>query len=381
MKVKDLFLCNIMSMEDYVSQLLMESPLLISDPNYKTLLISSIRVKYYFEPDLEEMIGKLDTILRAIGKLRSEPSFPYPSIVREGQLDELKAVYQPEQKTQEWYDFRHDHITASNAWKALGTISSKNQLIYEKCQPLNTEKYNASFTETPMSWGNKYEPLTTLLYEEKNKTSISAFGCIAHKDYPFLAASPDGIVTGETNYGRMIEIKNVVSREITGIPKKDYYIQMQLQMEVCDLNECDFVETKFIEYDSEAEFKETTDKKKGIILVFTEESAGFIYRYMPFDTIDYESWMEETIANTPYPWFKNVYWKLEIYSCVLVKRQREWFQAAVPLFVSLWKTIQEERVNGEWTKRAPKKRIRPENKNENELKTELLVYIDGPERD
>jgi len=48
----------------------------------------------------------------------------------------------------------------------------------------------------------------------------------------------------------MIEVKNVVSRVITGIPKEDYYIQMQLQMEVCDLNECDFVETKFIEYDS-----------------------------------------------------------------------------------------------------------------------------------
>jgi putative phage-type endonuclease len=354
---------------------------MISDPNYKNLLISSIRVKYYFEPTLEENIEKLDILLKNISKLRSEPSTPYPSILKEGQLDELKNVYQPEQKTQEWYNFRHDHITASNAWKALGTTSSKNQLIFEKCQPLNTEKYNASFTETPMSWGNKYEHLTTLLYEEKNNTTIGSFGCIEHKEYPFLAASPDGIVTGETNHGRMIEIKNVVSREITGIPKKDYYIQMQLQMEVCDLNECDFVETKFIEYDTEEEFKAPTDKKKGVILVFTDEAIGFVYKYMPFNTVDYEAWMEETCANTTLPWFKNVYWRLDVYSCVLVKRQREWFQAAVPLFVSIWKTIQEERINGEYLKRAPKKRIRSENKNENELKPELLVYIDGPERD
>ena len=144
-----------------------------------------------------------------------------------------------------------------------------------------------------MSWGNKYEYLTTCLYEEMNQTTIGTFGCISHSEYPFLAASPDGIVTGETNFGRMIEIKNVVSREITGNPKKDYYIQMQLQMEVCDLDECDFVETKFIEYDSEQEFKtDESGKKKGIILVFINEHQEFVYEYMPFHVTDYNEWME-----------------------------------------------------------------------------------------
>ena len=45
----------------------------------------------------------------------------------------------------------------------------------------------------------------------------------------------------------MLEIKNIVNREINGIPKKEYWIQMQLQMEVCDLGECDFLETRFKE--------------------------------------------------------------------------------------------------------------------------------------
>ena len=52
----------------------------------------------------------------------------------------------------------------------------------------------------------------------------------------------------------MLEIKNIVNREITGIPKKEYWIQMQVQMEVCELNECDFLETKFFEYESEEDF-------------------------------------------------------------------------------------------------------------------------------
>ena len=377
MSVKDLFLYNTMTSNDYISQIFIENPLLMSDPNYIEVIVSSIRAKYYFDPTLEDIILQLPDTLRTLGRLRSENTISYPSTVQQDHLDVLKNAYQPEQKTQEWYDFRHDHITASNAWKALGTISSKNQLIYEKCQPLNTEKYKSSLTETPMSWGNKYEHLTSCLYEVMNQTMISSFGCIAHKEYPFLAASPDGIVTGETNFGRMIEIKNVVSREITGIPKKDYYIQMQIQMEVCDLEECDFVETKFIEFDSEAEFKEdTTGKRKGVILVFINDSNEFVYKYMPFDVSDYSLWMEETFTNSDITlnWFKNVYWRLDVYSCVLVKRQRDWFKAALPEFISIWKTIEEERLSGNYLLRAPKKRP-PKNDSVNELKNEVLYNM------
>jgi hypothetical protein len=112
-----------------------------------------------------------------------------------------------------------------------------------------------------MLWGQKYEPVSVLYYEYINKTIITEFGCIPHKDYSFIAASPDGIVCDSSSnlYGRMIEIKNVVSREITGIPKMEYWIQMQLQMEVCDLNECDFLETKFLQYDTEEEYMNDND--------------------------------------------------------------------------------------------------------------------------
>ena len=170
------------------------------------------------------------------------------------------------QKTAEWYKFRKEHITASNAWKAFGTPASKNQLIYEKCVPLqdtnkgtetsegietseDTKIITPNLSENAMTWGHMFEPLTRMLYESINNTSVLDFGCIEHQQYPFLAASPDGIIVGPNNYGRMLEIKNVVSREINGIPKLDYYIQTQLQMEVCGLNECDFVETKFTEFD------------------------------------------------------------------------------------------------------------------------------------
>jgi len=372
MSDKDIVIYMDMSPEEYLKEFFVESPQILSEPNYLITLKTHLRIKYYFDTTLEDSLNHIEELLRKIGKLRSEPSIQYPSNVKEGHLTYLKNIYQPEQKTQEWYTFRHDHITASNAWKALGTNASKNQLIYEKCQPLNTEKYKSSLTETPMSWGNKYEYLTACIYEEKNKTTISSFGCIEHPIHSFLAASPDGIVTGENNYGRMIEIKNVVSREITGIPKKDYYIQMQLQMEVCDLEECDFVETKFIEYESEAEYIADETSRKGVILVFINVDNEFAYKYMPFDVTDYDAWMETTFSETQMTWFKNIYWKLDVYSCVLVKRQREWFQSAVPEFISIWEIIKAERINGEYINRAPKKRV-VKNENKNELKPDVLI--------
>jgi hypothetical protein len=55
-------------------------------------------------------------------------------------------------------------------------------------------------------------------------------------------------------------------------------------------------------------------------------------------------------------WFKNIYWKLEVFSCVLVKRNKEWFNAAINHLDELWKTVCEERQTGDFVKRAPKKR-------------------------
>lgn len=287
---------------------------------------------------------------------RSEPTYLAHDLEPSSKLDALLSIPQPVQRTPEWYQFRNEHLTASNAWKVFGTHASRNQLIFEKCSPAVERK--SGLQETPMSWGQKYEPVTIDLYQHYNQTVVTEFGCIPHPTYSFLAASPDGIVTGPNNYGRMIEVKNVVSREITGTPKKDYYIQMQLQMEVCDLAECDFVETKFVEYDTEHEYFADETSEKGIMIVFVE-NEGFVYDYMPFGTAkdQVEPWLDQHMEGTPERvWFKNVYWKLHTYSCVLVRRRPKWFQSVVADMEQLWATILEERVNGQYVLRAAKKR-------------------------
>jgi len=310
------------------------------------------------------------------------------------QLDYLRSLPQPTQRTDEWYQFRHNLITASNAYKAFESQAQINQLIYEKCQPIKTqenEKQSMVNTNTTLHWGQKYEPLSVLIYEHLYKTKVEDFGCIQHKTYKFIGASPDGINVDPTSdrYGRMLEIKNIVNREITGIPKKEYWIQTQLQMEVCELNECDFLETKFTEYtdrqmfqddtkynegEKEDEFNDTfvnytiskNGNMKGIIVYFHTPEGKPLYIYKPLHIIhpqDIIDWEEQTVqsyeSQKHYTFMSFIYWKLEKMSCVLITRNEKWFQDNVGQLEKVWKTIEEERVTG-YEHRAPNKKQKKE---------------------
>jgi putative phage-type endonuclease len=297
-------------------------------------------------------------------------------------IDYLRSKPQPQQRTKEWYIFRHTIISASNAYKAFGSQSEVNQLIYEKCQPLKTvneiDKPVHVNINTPFHWGQKYEPMSVLIYEHIFKTKVEDFGCLQHDKYAFLGASPDGINIDPKSdrYGRMLEIKNIVNREINGNPKKEYWIQMQLQMEVCDLNQCDFLETKFVEYENYAAYSEdVTDKQKGFIMYFCNNDGNPIYIYKPVGLVDPDEiakWEEEQIEkyqDQDLTWIKNCYWKLDIMSCVLVMRNRKWFEDNVATLDSVWKTIEQERVTG-CEHRAPKKRVKQD-------KNTIIPFVSG----
>lgn len=310
------------------------------------------------------------------------------------QINILRNKPQPKQRTEEWYIFRYNLITASNAYKAFENQNVKNQLIYEKCQPLNILNNNNEIvmvnTTTSLHWGQKYEPLSVIIYEHLYNTKIEDFGCIQHDKYLFLGASPDGINIDKqsTRYGRMLEIKNIVNREINGIPKKEYWIQMQLQMEVCNLDECDFLETKFTEYtnymsylfDTSNELYEDEDgfefqntclskdnKIKGIIIYFHTAEGKPFYLYKPLDIIhpkEIEEWQDKNIdyyhkPEYKYVFMKTIYWKLDIISCVLVCRNKQWFNDNITKLQEIWTIIEQERISG-YEHRAPNRKPKKE---------------------
>lgn len=282
-------------------------------------------------------------------------------------LKKYENVEQPEQQTKEWFEFRREGLSASDIWKSLDTPSQKNNLIYSKCKDIDMTKKQSVNIHSAFHNGHKYEPLSIMQYEFDYDTVVGEFGCIKHEKYNFLRASPDGINIKEDSslYGRLVEVKNPVSRKLTGIPKKEYWIQMQLQMEVWDLDECDFLETVYKDYPSEEEFYKdgesftrTADgKRKGIIIQFFYNDKPH-YEYPPVDISknDYEIWYNKIMEkNSHMSWVTNCYWYLQDYSCVLVPRNKKWFNTVYPDFKNLWDTVLKERESG-FEHRKPKKK-------------------------
>lgn len=275
-------------------------------------------------------------------------------------LARIRAKPQPDQRTPEWYKFRHDLLTASNAWKAFESQACVNQLIYEKCKPLlqrSQEKEHVN-TASPMHWGQKYEPVSRMIYEHMYKTKVADFGCLQHDVHLFLGASPDGINVDPASplYGRMLEIKNIVNRDITGIPKKEYWIQMQLQMAVAGLNECDFLETQFSEDDDEDTCDPSNALLTGTMIYFMKDGKPH-YEYEPIGP-ESDAWFNDAMErNQAHMWMKTIHWRLEKMSCVLVLRNHLWFQHAIGVLETMWQTVLKERDNPQGCEhRAPKRR-------------------------
>uniref|UniRef100_A0A6C0ITW2 YqaJ viral recombinase domain-containing protein n=1 Tax=viral metagenome TaxID=1070528 RepID=A0A6C0ITW2_9ZZZZ len=405
-------------MEEFVSM----HPKLITEPDFEDVFDENISelMHCHFDFDVfytEEAQEEMDEIIevakndfyKELYPLRSYSSSiilcdPDYEFIKE-QIDVLRGKPQPVQRTKEWYEMRQNLITASNAYKAFENQNTKNQLIFEKCQtqskqiqpieqnvdckhieielPTTNDVQMVNVNST-LHWGQKYEPLSVMYYEYMYDTKVEDFGCIQHDKYKFLGASPDGINVDPNSkrYGRMLEIKNIVNREIDGIPKKEYWIQMQLQMEVCDLDECDFLETRFTEYPDYQEYLQDTatdeiyedeegnefcnttnskdDKQKGIIVYFHTKEGKPYYEYKPLDIVhpdDIQLWEEKVLdlyqgEQYKYIFVKFIYWKLDEYSCVLVQRNRQWFENNIAEMEELWSVVLKERQDG-YEHRAP----------------------------
>ena len=370
-----------------------DNPTAISDPDFHEIMIEFVKELLFihffnfFSPD-HDLEDELDDLIEIASELFYIQIIPERSFSNTfeiklkneqkvkilNRLKYLTDLPQPAQRTPEWYVIRRNLITASNAYKTFESQSARNQLIYEKCQPLiidatNTRQVNIN---SSLHWGQKYEPISVMYYESTYKTKVKDYGCIQHDKHKFLGASPDGIISDVSlpRFGRMLEIKNPVNRDIDGIPKKEYWIQMQLQMETCDLNECDFLETKFVEYTNETEFNAdgcflTTEAKddKGIIMYFSTGEGLPHYVYKPLHMVEeyfLTEWEQKIMTEMELKgmiWIKNIYWKLEEVSCVLVLRNKKWFADNIGELSIVWDTIEKERETG-FIHRSPAKRIK-----------------------
>jgi putative phage-type endonuclease len=248
------------------------------------------------------------------------------------------------QKSEEWLSARHNHINASEAGQIFS--KSRNAMLLYKAKPFEFKNSSSNATDH----GNRFEIIAQNIYSKKIGKKIYNFESIEHPVYKFIAASPDGI----DEDGDLLEIKCPITRDIKGVPKRDYWIQTQLQMEVTNLNCCKFVECKFDEYQCIEFYNEDTERDfKGVILQYHDnfQKKNIIYSEFNIVLDDLSDWInnekqkiiEQNNENT---YIEIIYWYLSKYSCFEVYRDRKWFIENLPIFQNFWDDVLKYRENG-----------------------------------
>ena len=306
-------------------------------------------------------------------------------------LENLLKMELPEQRSKEWYALRDTMLTASSLADALGKghFRTRDQLLIEKSSKEPPPRFGNAITE----WGVMYEPVATTFYEKLNNLEILEFGLVPHPSFKIFGASPDGICSEkspEDYVGRMLEIKCPPKRKFTKEVPDHYWMQMQGQLECCDLEECDFLQVKLEEYGSEEEYsvdsngnqgKTSNDYPKGLVLSFiTQKHDETIYHYEYsefYKSVDeIKEWAFQTIsAKNNYDTLKYHWWRIERYECTLVLRDRQWWNGVMPEILNFWEDVEHYRKVGNQElidKKEERKNKRKKNKEEKDKKEKDL---------
>ena len=344
--------------------------------DYKQCILNEFRdiltpdIEYYIDTYFELWFQKS---LVTIKDLHSKREHLYNTMI------ELKQLKLPEQRSEEWYKIRENLLTASSLADALGKghFQTRDGLLLAKTSEQKDTISKAS--RDIMQWGVKYEPVATMFYEHLNNLKIVEFGLIPHPKLSVFGASPDGITDIDSPpglVGRMLEIKCPPKRVFTKEVPRHYWMQMQGQLEVCDLEECDFLQVKLEEYNDQSDYEsdyESGDNDgltkdnlpKGLVLDY-ETGDGVEYEFSPWlaSLDDILTWKNKIVGErgicTDEKW-----WKITRYECTLVRRDRVWWNSIVPDIIKFWSEVVHYREVGneevkqkiQSRKRGPRKKV------------------------
>jgi putative phage-type endonuclease len=260
-----------------------------------------------------------------------------------------------EQKSEEWLIQRNDYLTASTISAALGLSgkAARQSLLINKASNGKTGGFSGNIAT---HWGNKYESVVNSIYSLRNDVYVHEFGMVTNPKYPILGVSPDGVTLK-----KLLEIKCPFSRIINGKIKTEYYHQVQMQLLVCDYDECDFLECAIVElrekdfwelYDTYSKNKKTSNDEKGIVIHYIQMDdneqvqCDTKYIYSPVnlccDKNKMQNWYSKKLdelhnGNTIY--LHTLYWKLDVYNCQLIRRDQLWVEMHYPTLEKFWNEV------------------------------------------
>jgi hypothetical protein len=264
---------------------------------------------------------------------------------RRASLQRLLNAPQIEQRTEAWYLDAMGLLSASQFNCILKPGRTRGQIVLQKAslEPPDTSQRKTTVSTdylNAFTWGIRFEPVIKQIYQDLTNTVVGELGRLKHPIDRRLAASPDGIVLEgpDNRLSRFVEFKAPVSRKLLSIIPEDYMAQMQIQMEVGGVEECDYLEIKFnSKYGAkEAVEKDGSEKYFGNIYLIgsIETNEPLRYIYSPLNDLDWVPATTETehILET-IPW-----WTSEWY-LTTVGRSRAWFASVQPAIESFWEDV------------------------------------------
>jgi len=293
----------------------------------------------------------------------------------------LRNVFQTTQKSGSWHTESRDLLTGhefggicySTPAKRSLTLSKKcgavlpagddeiDETKHSKTVFLSSEEGNLS----ALKWGWRYEPVVRDLFERcvAEGTVYDGLGRIRHPTLPRLAASPDGIITTGPRCGRLVEIKSPISRKLTGEIPLDYYCQMQLQAEVCDVAAVEYVECRCETFQPvDVDFTVLSASKipwigKICVVSPTADTSPDLYEYVYSPLFpNTQNGLRDCVAwlpTNPLVFHEVSYWFVRDWFTKTVLRNRRWWDAVgYPAYVEFWKEVDEARQSGRFRPQA-----------------------------
>ena len=272
---------------------------------------------------------------------------------------ELKILLQlplMKQRTTEWFEARKTRLTASDLYDAVKGGNVSIRLAKKKA---NIVVDNINYNAIPaLKWGTMFEPMATRCYSQKmNNINIHDFGLICDAENKHFGASPDGI----NDLGIMLEIKCPYSRKIIdGVIPDKYRMQIQGQLAVCKLKECDYIECIFKSIENEEDYLELDNTiNHGVIAEFYNSKGEYVYNYSEPNKTPKECLEEITNnrnnyineyngsangTNASLKFSKYTYWKLdEMIIQRVIFNANEWINI-IPKINAFWETVEEYKM-------------------------------------
>jgi len=263
---------------------------------------------------------------------------------RRGHVENILNMPSAAQRTPEWYVQGRTILTASEFGNLFGSPRAIRVLAQQKANPLDgvTQQTNRLACMTcemgPFDWGIRFEPVVKQILEQKWGAKIKESGRIVHPTDPRLAASPDGFIMEAIDplrIGRLLEIKCPITRDIGNNIPFEYWCQMQIQMEVTGIDECEYVEVKL-----ESPTAKCPDISgfipDGHVWLFQDSSSCIMYyAYTEYD--------RDVYADKGYELIERIPWRLIRLYTKTVTRDRAWFQGTERMRDDFWTLVEQVR--------------------------------------